>query len=261
MQEHDSASLREASFFSDTLSERVSARVRHRVSAPLGLAAHGFALAAIALLSLFAIPEHLEPNAISTTVLQFAPPPPPAMLRGASLDRASTPKPQPATVDSFAFVPTPAFVVSSEIVSPPTADVPMGYEDGFDDGDINGLPGGMSGGVVGGVPGGIVGGLVGGTGRELPNLPAPDVGPRPIRMPPAAYTEAAIRGNVRGAVKLRVVIDERGAVEVFEVLRSVPELDAVAIETVESSWLFVPATKNGRPVACLSDLVVKFNLY
>ena len=80
-------------------------------------------------------------------------------------------------------------------------------------------------------------------------------------MPPGSYTEEAIREKVRGSVKLRVVITEQGEVEVLKVLQSIPELDAEAIRTVESTWLFEPATKNGRPIRCLSDLVVRFNLY
>jgi TonB family protein len=142
-------------------------------------------------------------------------------------------------------------------------DVPRGSADGFDDGDGdgNGMPGGIPGGVLGGVPGGLVGGEVGGTGSEVPRFPRPDVGPSPIRMPQPSYTREAIRDNVEGAVVLRVIIDEQGKVEVLKVLRSVPELDEEAIRVVESRWRFQPATKNGRPVATLSDLVVRFHLY
>ncbi len=80
-------------------------------------------------------------------------------------------------------------------------------------------------------------------------------------MPQPAYTRQAIRDNVTGTVVLRVVIDERGSVKVLKVIRSVPELDQEAIQVVESSWLFRPATKNGRPISALSDLVVRFSLY
>jgi protein TonB len=80
-------------------------------------------------------------------------------------------------------------------------------------------------------------------------------------MPQPSYTQEAIRDNVTGAVVLRVVIDEQGRVRVLRVLRSVPALDEEAIRVVESRWRFQPATKNGRPVPTLSDLVVRFNLY
>ena len=116
---------------------------------------------------------------------------------------------------------------------------------------------GIPGGLVGGVPGGLVGGPIGGTGAAV----TPEVGPRPIHMPQPSYTREAIRDNVSGVVVLRVVIDERGKVKVLEVLRSVPALDAEAIRVVESEWRFHPATRQGRPVPALSDLVVRFNLY
>lgn len=255
--------MQEPSFFSDTLSAgREEARLRYRVSAPLGLAAHGLALAAIAVMSLFSVPEHLTPNAPWTTVLQFAPPPPPTLVRGASLEQSSQ-TPAHLVGSDTTFVPTPTLAIPDEMLTAalPMADLPAGLENGFDDGDTNGMIGGMPGGAIGGVPGGLVGGVIGGTGTELPPFPSPDVGPRPIRMPLPSYTVEAIRQKVKGSVKLRVVIDVQGKVRVLEILRSIPELDDEAIRTVESSWRFQPAMKNGRPISCLSDLVVRFNLY
>ena len=254
------APMPEPSFFSDTLSAgREGARLRYGLSGPLGFAAHGFALAAITVMSSFSVPEHLTPNAPSTTFLQFAPPPPPALRRGVSLEQSSRAAPRPVDPDARTFVPTPTFVIPVEMLTTtlPMSDIPIGVENGFDDGDINGIGGRMPGGVVGGVPGGLVGGVIGRTGTELPTF----VEPRPLRMPPASYTVEAIRQNVKGSVKLRVVIDEQGKVHVLGILRSIPELDDAAIRTVESSWRFEPAMKNGRPIPCLSDLVVRFNLY
>jgi len=256
--------MQEPSFFSDTLSAgREGARLRYGLSAPLGLAAHGFALAAIAVMSLFSVPEDLTPNASSTTVLQFVPPPPPALRRGVSLEQSSRAAPRPVDPDVRTFVPTPTFVIPDEMLTAtlPMTDIPIGAEHGFDGGEGDGIGGRMPGGVVGGVPGGLVGGVIGGTGTELPKFPTPDVEPRPLRKPLPSYTAEAIRQNVTGSVKLRVVIDVQGKVRVLEVLRSIPELDDAAIRTVESSWRFEPAMKNGRPIPCLSDLIVRFNLY
>lgn len=261
MQERDTAPSTEPAFFSDTLSAaRDRVRLRYGLSTPLGLAAHGFALAAIALMSMLAVPEHMTPNTMSATVLQFAPPPPPALRRGSTLEASG--EARPVDAKGVSFEARPSFVISDEMLAPVLPiDLSYGEENGFDDGAVNGMAGGMPGGVVGGVPGGLVGGAIAGTGTKLPEFPTADFLPRPIRMPPASYTEEAIRDKVRGSVKLRVVIDEQGKVRVLEVLRSVPELDAEAIRTVEASWRFEPATKNGRPISCLSDLVVRFNLY
>lgn len=257
MQERDPAPSREAKFFSDTLSDE-RAPLRYGLSAPLGLTAHGLALAAIALFSMMAIPEPTAPEAGMATMLRFAPPPPPTLIRGTTPESSSA-----SVADAVVIDTAPSFVIPHEMLdtSVPMSDISIGYDNGFDDGNVQGMAGGLPGGVVGGVPGGLVDGLIGGTGNQLPEFPTPDVGPKPIRMPPASYSEAAIRESVRGSVKLRVVITEQGKVEVLDVLRSIPELDAEAIRTVESKWRFEPATKNGRPVPCLSDLVVRFNLY
>lgn len=259
MQDRDRGSARpaDASLFADTLAtSRERPRLRHGVSGPLGLAAHGALLATIVLLSILSAPEHSTPTAPAPALLRLAPPPPPPVRRGASTE-LETSNPVPVTM-----APT-ALVIPDAMLTPtiPIDELPPGAEDGFDDGQPEGWSGGLPGGVVGGVPGGVVGGVIGGTGDDLLDFPTPDVGPKPLRMPPATYTVRAARENVRGSVKLRVVIDEQGKVRVLDVLRSIPLLDDTAIRTVESSWRFQPATKNGRPVACLSDLVVRFNLY
>ena len=75
------------------------------------------------------------------------------------------------------------------------------------------------------------------------------------------YTVEAIRKKITGEVELRALINEKGKVRVLDVIRSIPELDEEAIRVVEEEWLFRPATKNGRPVACVAVLSVTFNLY
>lgn len=262
MSERDSSPSRETGFFSDTLSaSHQRPRVRHGLSAPLGIAAHAAALAIILVLSLFSVPPPWTPTVPPSTVVAFAPPPPLAFRRGAAVEPATTLTPTPQ-MEVAAFVRTPSFIIPETMLTPtiPLADIPDGSADGFDDGGSNGMSGGIPGGVLGGVPGGLVGGSIGGSGTELDRFTTPDVGPQPIRMPAAMYTEQAARERVTGSVKLRVVIDEQGKVRVLEVLRSIPLLDEEAIRTVESNWRFSPATKNGRPVACLSDVVVRFHL-
>ena len=254
--------MHESSFFSDTLSAgREEPRLRYRLSGPLGLAAHALALGAIVVMSLFSAPEHLTPNASSTTVLQFAPPPPsPALVRGVSLEHSSQTPAHLMSSDTRTFIPTRTFAIPDEMLTAalPMADVPTGLENGFDDGDANGMFGGIPGGVTGGVPGGLVGGVIGGTGAELPQFVTPDVGPRPLRMPPANYTEEAIRQRLD-----QIACRHRRARESPRP-RDTPLHSRArrrAIRTVESSWRFLPAMKNGRPIPCLSDLVVRFNLY
>jgi protein TonB len=230
------------------------------LSAPLGLAMHAAALAALGIAALWAPIANVPPSP-APLVLTLAPPPPPPLRQGS-----------PLGVDGGAVAPTTSVIATptneltfipqiADAMLTPSFDVPFGVEDGFAGGSLDGMAGGIPGGVVGGVPGGIVGGTVGGTGRDLPKFPAPDVGPSPLAMPQPSYTRQAIRDNVTGTVVLRVVIDEQGKVQVLKVLRSIPELDDEAIRVVESRWRFQPATKNGRPVPTLSDLVVRFNLF
>ncbi|MGH9321527.1 MAG: energy transducer TonB [Vicinamibacteria bacterium] len=202
-------------------------------------------------------PIESTPPGLTPLVLQLAPPPP-APLYGGDLGTVVAEKVELAPVETALTIVSAR--IPDEILSP-AFDVPPSAEEGFLDGSVDGMPGGIVGGAVGGVPGGLVGGVVGGTGTELRRFPTPDVGPSPIRMPQPSYTREAIRDNVTGTVVLRVVIDEQGKVQVLKVLRSIPELDEEAIRVVESRWRFQPATKNGRPVPALSDLVVRFNLY
>jgi protein TonB len=225
------------------------------VTGPVGAGLHGLAVAALVSGALLA-PVNMPGPATRALLLNFAPPPPPPVRSGADL--ASS---MPVAPEAIA---TPTDVVPllrtiPDAILSPTFEL-AALAEGFVDGDLDGLPDGLTGGVLGGVPGGIPGGVIGGTG-DLPSFPKPDVGPSPIRMPQPSYTQKAIRDNVSGSVVLRVVIDERGAVRVLKVLRSVPELDEEAIRVVESSWRFHPATRNGRPVAALSDLIVRFSLY
>ncbi|HXV62409.1 MAG TPA: energy transducer TonB [Vicinamibacteria bacterium] len=228
--------------------------------APLGIAAHAVALATFGLLAVFSVDAPLTP-ALKPLVFWFAAPPPPPQLRGdpslIPIESAVIPRLHDAAILD---PPSRRLIMSDEILSP-EFDVSFGADLGFDQGLADGMDSDIPGGVVGGVPGGLVGGVLGGKGTVVPPLPKPDVGPSPIRMPLPSYTKAAVRDNVSGAVVLRVLIDEKGKVQVLEVRRSIPTLDEEAIQMVESRWLFEPATKNGRPIPAVSDLVVRFRLY
>ena len=227
------------------------------VCAPLGFGLHFLALGALVAAALFSPVEAIRPK-VPALVLNVASPPPLPSRTGLPLV-SSTPLAAETRVVFADELVRPYPRIPDEILAP-DFEIP-GIDDGFLDGSPEGLPGGIPGGVVGGIPGGIVGGIIGGTGDDLPRFPKPDVGPSPIRMPQPSYTRQAIRDNVTGVVVLRAVIDERGDVRVLKILRSIPELDEEAIRVVESPWRFHPATRNGRPVAALSDLVVRFNLH
>ena len=232
---------------------------------------HLLVLAALILIPILFPPSNMEPRLVML-FLNPAPPPPPPLQRGEPLllqrDSDVVPKPQPdRTEDSDDPEEIPR--TSDRMVLPldipdeilkPNVEIQYGAEDGFDFGDPLGMEGGIPGGVVGGVPGGVLGGIIGGTG--IYGIPqAPDVGPRPIRMPRPSYTVEAIRRKISGEVVLQALIDARGKVKILKIIRSIPELDKEAIRVVEEEWLFRPAMKNGRPVPSLAELAVTFNLY
>lgn len=59
------------------------------------------------------------------------------------------------------------------------------------------------------------------------------------------YPEAAKQARVEGLVMLNVRIDEKGRVETAEVIRSIPLLDAAAVEAVRQ-WRYQPFTVRGK---------------
>jgi len=245
--------------FVTTLAEPGRYASGSKLGAPVGLAVHAFAIGALALASLSTTATELRPpRNLASPLLRLAPPPP-ARPAGAPQQDAPVDAVSPAAVTS-SFVASERFTAIPEQMLTagfvPTAEIP----NGFADGSASGLDVGLREGVVGGVPGGVVSGVIGGTGTDIPKFPKADTAPKPIRMPRAKYPEEAIRQNITGSVKLLVVVNEQGRVEVLRVTSSIPELDGPAIQIVESSWRFEPAMKNGRPISCVSSVVVRFNL-
>lgn len=73
-----------------------------------------------------------------------------------------------------------------------------------------------------------------------------------------AYPAALMRENVEGTVTLYAVIQSDGSVGDVRVLRSVDDrLDTYA-STALSRWHFLPATKNGNPVAVEAVVMIPF---
>jgi TonB family protein len=101
------------------------------------------------------------------------------------------------------------------------------------------------------------------TSRAGP-LPAPDAPVRvggAVRAPqklvdvPPVLPERAQQAGVRGVVILEVTIDADGTVKDARVLRSIPLLDAAAIEAVRQ-WRYEPTQLNERPVAVIMTVPV-----
>jgi protein TonB len=124
-----------------------------------------------------------------------------------------------------------------------------------------------------GIDGGIVGGVAGGISGGIPEPPPPPPPPpaAPVRVggnikPPAkvkhvnpTYPPIAQSARVQGVVIIEATIGPDGAVKDARVLRSIPLLDASALEAVRQ-WQFTPTLLNGVPVPVIMTVTVQFTL-
>jgi len=222
----------------------------------------------VVLLALFLVPI-LWPEALPDradfrlVLLGPPPPPPPPPPKGSS----AAPKQEVAKPTTPELTPTkPEFVqpetpkeeaeVKPEAKTPETEQ--FGSETGSEEGVEGGLEGGTVGGMVGGVFGGVLGGCVGCTG-EGPVLDY-DQPPRQIKATKPVYPQEAFIKKIEGVVEVQILIDANGRVPYARVVRSIPQLDQAAIQTV-MQWQFTPALKKGRPVATWANAPVSFRIF
>ncbi|MGD0416473.1 MAG: energy transducer TonB [Terriglobales bacterium] len=84
--------------------------------------------------------------------------------------------------------------------------------------------------------------------------------PREIYAPGPEYPKKARKEHQEGTVVLQMVVGSDGLPRDIKVARSLsPELDEAATVAVRQ-WKFVPATKDGAPVAVLISVEVSFHL-
>ena len=81
--------------------------------------------------------------------------------------------------------------------------------------------------------------------------------PRKIKDVKPEMPPAAIEARVQGVVIMEIVIDESGAVADAKILRSIPLLDAAALEAVKQ-WQFEPTELEGRRVPVIVTVTVQF---
>jgi TonB family protein len=74
------------------------------------------------------------------------------------------------------------------------------------------------------------------------------------------YPADALKACIEGDVVLRIRIDDTGRVTEAEPIRSIPELDAAAIECVKE-WRYEPARRDGRAVGATSVVTLEFRVY
>jgi TonB family protein len=83
--------------------------------------------------------------------------------------------------------------------------------------------------------------------------------PKKIKDVRPAYPPAAQSARVQGVVIIEAIIGPDGHVQDARVLRSIPLLDASALEAVRQ-WEFTPSTLNGVPVPVIMTVTVNYTL-
>jgi periplasmic protein TonB len=217
---------------------------------PVSIGAHVFAALALLIVPLAAeverpVPAPLRPMHL-TTVVRVTP----EIAAQVPLRRAAP-------------VPAPSFATAPDVIAPErTTPAPA--------------PSTGDGPATGDTPSVGIGLPTDGVGSTVDVAPPP---PAPRALPPAAplrvgqgvreprkivdatpvYPALALSVKVEGAVILEAVINERGVVGRLRVLKSVPLLDAAAMDAV-SRWRYTPTLLNGTPVAVLMTITINFTL-
>ncbi len=85
--------------------------------------------------------------------------------------------------------------------------------------------------------------------------------PHGIFTPEPQYTDAARKSKIEGTAELELTVTTEGNVRNVRVVRGLtPDLDKKAVAAVQS-WIFEPATKNGKPLAVQLHVATSFRQY
>jgi periplasmic protein TonB len=122
-----------------------------------------------------------------------------------------------------------------------------------------GVPGGVQGGVVGGVQGGVVGGVLGGQRNGALPFGLGMTRPTQIAGEPPQYSREALAARVQGKVLVKCVITVQGAIQDCKVIKGVPMLDQITLESLRKSR-FTPVMYQGRPEAVQYLFTFNFKL-
>lgn len=95
----------------------------------------------------------------------------------------------------------------------------------------------------------------------IPPAPASAVGVAGTHTVPP-YPPVARRLSQEGTVRLRIALDDRGAISTVTIAKSSGHetLDTAALQWVKSHWRYRPATRDGQPVASSTVADIVFDL-
>jgi len=97
-------------------------------------------------------------------------------------------------------------------------------------------------------------------GQEEKRAPAGKptiIPPHLVSQVPPIYPEAAKKMGIEGTVVLSVTLDEKGNIVRARVIKSIPELDQAAIDTIKK-WKYEPMTVSGVPRPVVLSVSVEF---
>lgn len=236
--------------FGDLVSRTPSIRSRRAPLVVVSVATHALAVLALVLLSLVAteaLPSPREAIEFYDTSVQMAdvPPPPPPRQIARPLSQPDVPPVSPN---------------AAPLVAPDG----IAQESGIEQAVTSAAQVGVVFGVASSAPEGF------GWRDSTPEVISP-VPAAPVRLhsgiePPQktanlapVYPAIAMAAHIEGIVILETTIDETGQVVDARILRSVPALDAAALEAVRQ-WRYRPALLNGVPIPVIMTVTVRFAL-
>ena len=231
-----------------------NARVRAAVL-PLSALAHG--ILALLLVSAPLIRSGQLPRVELTGVFLAPPPPalppPPPRAKGRPSATKTRIKPVAAIGAGMA-----GFLVAPVAIPNVITEEPLDWGGGVEDG----IEGGVDYSTAGGYPKNLLGeAMLCIIGDEAPPVrPAGEVRmPRLLKRVEPVYPEIARMSHVQGTVILEAATDIYGRVAAVKVLRSVPLLDAAAVDAVRQ-WIYEPLVVNGRPRGIVFTVTLRFEL-
>ena len=237
--------------FGDVVDPSIKVGSQKWYTVPLSIAVHTAVIGAVVIIPLMAAP--MLPGVPQMMAFVAAAPPP----GGAP--------PPPAPPPQQAQPPKPV-VESNPTAAPVEAPKEIKAETGIETGVSSAVAG-----VEGGVVGGAIGGIVGGLEAAPPPPPPPPPPPAPVRVGGAirqptqlkkvnpVYPPIAQSARVQGVVIIEAIIGPDGRVTEAKVLRSIPLLDAAALDAVKQ-WVYTPTLLNGVPVPVIMTVTVNFTL-
>jgi protein TonB len=237
--------------FRDVVEPSIKVGDKRGYTVPMSIAAHALLIAAMIILPLVVTDSSMlpTPSAMFAFVTAADPPVPPA----APPRVTQKPAPLPAANQDSAPLDAPP-VIAPERPSQATRDLLTGLESS-----------------TGSVPGG---------GFEHSSAPPPPPPPPPrsaatlapvrpggdiqrptkIKDVPPLYPRIAQATHVQGMVIIEATIGPTGTVQDARILRSIPLLDAAALEAVRQ-WEYTPTLLNGMPVPVLMTVTINFTLH